>query len=92
MRPWAEANETLIRATRPALAEVIELFNANEAALREFVPSFTGITADIAAQIRLPQYVTTTEIDNIQPTIDNAFEVGMLPARLDISPFVAYPE
>ena len=92
MRPWAEANERAIRAARAAFAEVVELFESDEAALRAFLPSFTGIAPDIAAQIRLPRYVSTTEVDNIQPTIDNAFEVGMLPTRLDIGPLVVYPD
>ncbi|MDH4279552.1 MAG: ABC transporter substrate-binding protein [Acidimicrobiia bacterium] len=90
--PWAEANEETIRRARLAWVEVNEMFAADEAGLRAFIPVFTGIPAELAETMLLPVPRTTTEVANIQPSIDLAAQVGLVPETFDVTPFVAYPE
>ena len=92
MKPWADANEETIRRTRAAWTEVVNLIHADEAAFRSYLPTYTALTPELAAVIALTEYRTTTEIANIQPSVDLTAEVGLIPETFDVSPFVAYPE
>jgi NitT/TauT family transport system substrate-binding protein len=92
MKPWADANEEIIRRTRAAWAEVVNLIHADEEAFRSYLPTYTALTPELAAVIALTEYRTTTEIANIQPSVDLTAEVGLIPGTFDVSPFVAYPE
>lgn len=92
MKPWADANEEAIRRTRAAWAEVVHLIRADDEAFRSYLPTYTALTPELAAVIALTEYRTTTEIANIQPSVDLTAEVGLIPETFDVTPFVAYPE
>ena len=92
MAPWAEQNEETIRRARAAWSQVAELMNTDEAGFRAFLPTYTALTPELAAVIALTEYRTTTEVANIQPSVDLAAEVGLIAETFDVEPFVAYPE
>ncbi len=89
---WAEANEETISRARTAWREVNELFAADEAGLRAFIPVFTGIPPELAETMLLPDPRLTTEVANVQPSVDITAEAGLIPETFDVTPFVAYPE
>jgi len=92
MTPWAMQNEETIRRTRAAWAQVVELIQADEAGFRAFIPTYTALTPELAAVISLTVYRTTTEVANIQPSVDLTAEVGLIAETFDVEPFVAYPQ
>lgn len=92
LKPWADANEEIIRRTRAAWTEVVNLIESDEEGFRAFLPTYTALTPELAAVIALTVYRTTTEIANVQPSVDLTAEVGLIPETFDVSPFVAYPE
>jgi len=92
MAPWAGQNEETIRRARAAWSEVVELMHADEAGFRAFLPTYTALTPELAAVIALTEYRTTTEVANIQPSVDLAAEVGLIAETFDVEPFVAFPE
>jgi NitT/TauT family transport system substrate-binding protein len=92
MTPWAGQNEETIRRTRAAWAQVVELIQADEAGFRAFIPTYTALTPELAAVISLTEYRTTTEVANIQPSVDLTAEVGLIAETFDVEPFVAFPE
>jgi NitT/TauT family transport system substrate-binding protein len=92
MTPWAGQNEETIRRTRAAWAQVVELIQADEAGFRAFIPTYTALTPELAAVISLTEYRTTTQVANIQPSVDLTAEVGLIAETFDVEPFVAFPE
>jgi hypothetical protein len=71
---------------------VVELMRADEAGFRAFLPTYTALTPELAAVIALSPYRTTTEVANIQPSVDLTAEVGLIAETFDVGPFVAFPE
>ncbi len=92
LAPWAAENEDTILQARAAWAEVVQLFNENEEAYRSFLPTFTALTPELASVITLSEYRLTTEVANIQPSIDLTAAVGVIPETVDVAPFVVAPE
>jgi NitT/TauT family transport system substrate-binding protein len=90
--PWAAQNVDIILRARAVWAEVAQLLNDNEEAYRSYLPTFTALTPELAAVIALGKYRLTTEVANIQPSIDLTAAVGVIPEAVDVTPFVIAPD
>lgn len=86
---FVEANPNTVAAFQRAMAAAVALIEADPSIVEEIVPTYTGLAADLAADIALPRYGTSIQASTLQRVHDALVEHGMLEPGLDVSALVA---
>ena len=77
---YGEKNVDVLEKYRDAWFEAVDWIQSNQAEARSFIPKYTGVPADIAKQIVLPNWskdIKTTERAT-QKVMDGMLDGGMI--------------
>lgn len=80
---WNE-NPEAVEAFQEAMAQAQQIAREDDQAVREVLPSYTGIEADLADRIILPDFPTQINPDSTQILADLAEQGGFLEGSVDI--------
>jgi NitT/TauT family transport system substrate-binding protein len=86
---WANANPTALREFQHALDEGQSYADANPAAVRAILPSYTAITAAEAQRVLLGTFPATIDTAALQQLADLMHSQGMISSPLQVSSIVA---
>ena len=81
-------NPRTVAAFRRAMQRAVDRIASDEAVARALAPSFTGLDAELAARVVLPEFRATLEVADLRRVQDRLLEIGMLQAPLDLEPLV----
>jgi NitT/TauT family transport system substrate-binding protein len=85
---WVEANADAADRFVRALGRASDELQADPELVRGIVPTYSEIPEEVAANMGLPTFVATPDLDVIQETIDIVVDYGILPEAVDASEFV----
>ncbi len=86
---FVASNPNTVAAFQRAMAAAVALIADDPSIVVEIVPTYTGLTDDLAGEIALPLYGTTIEPSTLQRVHDALIEHGMLEPGLDVTALVA---
>jgi NitT/TauT family transport system substrate-binding protein len=84
-------NPALVKAFVSAIHKSIAYAAGNEKAVREILPTYTAITADVAAKIRLPYFTSTLDKKAVQKLADLSLKFGAIPSAIDLNKLIVSP-
>ena len=86
---YVGAHPNTIAAFQRALAAAVSLIHDDPALVPDVVPSYTSLSAELAAEIMAPAYGSRLEPSSLQRVHDYLVEFGMLEPGLDVAGLVA---
>jgi NitT/TauT family transport system substrate-binding protein len=85
LQSWVYGNPELAAAFNRAMKKSIDFAAKNCDAVRKILPSYTGVTLDVAMQAVCPNFDNRIFIKPYQNYADVAFELKFLPSKPDVS-------
>lgn len=82
---WAAKYPNTAHAFQQAMDKAQALANSNPALIRQILPTFMKVTAQIAGQVRIPRWATSLSAAGIQQIADLAHSGGEIRTRLNVS-------
>lgn len=86
---FVATNPNTVAAFQRAMAAAVALIDGDPAVVVQVVPTYTGLTEDLAGEIALPHYGTSIDPATLERVRDALIEHGMLEPGLDIPALVA---
>jgi NitT/TauT family transport system substrate-binding protein len=86
---WVKQYPNTLRAFQRAMAQAQAYANANPAAVRAILPTYTKITAAEAGQVALGSFPATMDTGQLQQEADLMRQQGMISSPLSVSGIVA---
>lgn len=88
-KTFAEANPDALDDFSAAMDEASEAL-ADETTFRAFLPSYTGLSADVAAKIVLPTMAASVDSDDLDAMAQRMTEYGWLDSEVDVPDSLTY--
>jgi NitT/TauT family transport system substrate-binding protein len=86
---WVQRYPNTLRAFQRAMARAQAYADANPAAVRAILPTFTKITPAQARQVALGTFPATIDVARLQQMADLMLQQGMISSRFQVSAIVA---
>ncbi|WP_345752073.1 ABC transporter substrate-binding protein [Microbacterium rhizophilus] len=85
-----EQPETL-EAFHRAISASLEFAQENPDAVRDILPTYTSITPELAAEIRLPLFTSELDREQLGTLADVSLEFGAIPSAVDLDALIVEP-
>ena len=92
---WATSTDLVqnkadvVAAFERAMEKSLDYAQANEQAVRDIIPSYTSITAEVAAKIRLPYFTSKLDKTALQKLADLSLEFKAVSSAVDLDQLIA---
>lgn len=81
---FVEEHPRTVAAFRRALERAVDHIAADPEVVASLAPSFTGLDAELAQRVAMPEFRATIEIADLSRVQERMIELGMLQAPLDL--------
>ncbi len=85
---FVDANPRTVAAFRRAMERAVARIAEDERVARDLAPDFTGLDAELAQRVVMPEFRATLEVNDLERVQEQLLALGMLEASLDLDSLV----